>query len=138
MLTNVEARGVLLVKLIQLLKLKTNAQQATATLIVKLLNDDAVPKELISFEKLLGFFFDQCDANQVYPSDKEKYILQSQPTVLLVRNGLLAYQLKESQVFLNATLALSLETEQLPIDFFNEYTLTQRGRQGQGVTLFKN
>tara|TARA_B110000285_G_C14832337_1_gene471437 strand:+ start:181 stop:306 length:126 start_codon:yes stop_codon:yes gene_type:complete len=31
-----------------------------------------------------------------------------------------------------------METAQFPLDFFNEYTLSLRGRTSQGVILFKN
>jgi len=31
-----------------------------------------------------------------------------------------------------------METAAFPLDFFNEYTLSLRGRTSQGVILFKN
>jgi len=39
---------------------------------------------------------------------------------------------------LNAILALSMESAEFSIDFFNDYSLSLRGRATQGVTAFKN
>ena len=53
-------------------------------------------------------------------------------------NGLMAYKFKEAQGYLNAILAFTMETAEVPLDFFNNYSLTLRGRTTQGVTAFKN
>lgn len=42
--------------------------------------------------------------------------------------SLQAYQAKEGMTFLNAVLAFSMETMELPVDMFNEYNLGLRGR----------
>lgn len=110
--------------MIQLLKLKQNAQQLTAALLVKILNEDLLQSASYSIAQLFNTILDLCSSESVYPSDKEKYILTSLPTAFLVKSALLAYQLREGFGFLNAVLAFSLETAQVPLDFFNEYTLT--------------
>lgn len=51
--------------------------------------------------------------------------------------SLQAYQAKEGITFLNAVLAFSMETMELPADIFNEYNLGLRGRSTQGVLTFK-
>ena len=86
------------------------------------------------FEQVYEIF----DSEKVYPSEKEKYVLNSVPTIFYVRSALLAYQCKEGFGFLNAVLGFSLDTMKVPIDVVNEYSLSIRGRQTQGVTLFKN
>jgi hypothetical protein len=105
---------------------------------VKILNDDRLEKDSYSvrqlMESLLTIFRDE----KVYLNDKERYILLSTPTIFIVKNALLVYQLKEGFGYLNSVLALSLESAQVGADYFNEYTLSQRGRQSQGVSLFKN
>jgi len=60
----------------------------------------------------------------VFLSDKERYILTSVPNVHLACNALDAYMYRESQGFLSAVLAFSLETLEFNSDFFNEYSLT--------------
>jgi hypothetical protein len=91
-------------------------------------------QEVLFFEKLYAIFADE----KVFPSDKEKYILNSLPSVEYAKSGLLAYQCREAQGYLNAILAFSMETSEFPVDFFNDYSLTLRGRTTQGVQLFKN
>jgi len=70
-------------------------------------------------------------------SDKERFILNSLPSLRLAHFALAAYQARESSGFLAAILAFTLETREFPIDFFNDYSLTL-GRTSQGVTQFKN
>jgi len=64
----------------------------------------------------------------VFPSDKEAYIINSLPSILYAQKALLAYQCKEAQGYLNAILAFTMETAEFPIDFFNDYSLSLRGR----------
>ena len=42
--------------------------------------------------------------------------------------GLLAYKVREATGYFNAIFAFDLETQNFPLDFFNEYSLTQNGR----------
>jgi hypothetical protein len=72
------------------------------------------------------------------PNDKEKYIIESLPMVFFAIISLQTYQAKEGITFLNAVLAFSMETMELPVDMFNEYNLGLRGRSTQGVLTFKN
>ena len=44
---------------------------------------------------------------------------------------------REGISFLNAILALSLETVEFPAEYFNEYSLTLRGRATQGVRIIR-
>ena len=126
----------LAVKLIQLLKLKQSCQQATASFFLKLLNDKgcALASEGNVFANLYAAF----NENKVYPNDKEKFIINSLPAILFAKNALLAYKVREGFGFLNSVLAFKLETEEAHQSFFNEYSLTLRGRATQGVVLFKN
>lgn len=125
----------LAVKLIQLLKMKGLAQQATADALVAILNENKVS------DKDAGFFeslYQQIEERGVFPNEKEKFILNSLPHIGLCQNALVAYQCREGFGFLNSVLALSMETAEFPVDFFSDYTLSQRGRTTQGVVLFKN
>ena len=91
-----------------------------------MLGDD---EQVSFFEKLYTIFASE----KVFPSDKEKYILNSLPSVHYAKSGLLAYKCREAQGYLNAILAFSMETSEFPVDFFNDYSLTLRGRTTQGV-----
>lgn len=70
-------------------------------------------------------------------NEKERFILNSRPAVELAQMAPIVYKIKEGFGFLNAVLAFKLETDELPVDFFNEYTLTL-GRSSQGVVAFSN
>lgn len=52
--------------------------------------------------------------------------------------ALLAYKVREASGFFNAIFAFDLESQSFPLDFFNEYSLTQNGRTSQGIIQFKN
>jgi hypothetical protein len=97
-----------------------------------MLNEDLISGGT-SFTSVMNLFHE----NNVFLSDKERYLLTSVPNVHLAVNALDAYMLRESQGFLAAVLAFSLETSEFNADFFNEYSLTL-GRSSQGVTQFKN
>ena len=102
---------------------------------VKLLNEDLFEDSNACFFK---FFYAKCNEFKVYPNEKEKYIINSLPNLYYATNGLMAYKFKETQGYLNAILAFTMETAEVPLDFFNNYSLTLRGRTTQGVTAFKN
>jgi hypothetical protein len=103
--------------------------------LVKILNEDKIEKDLKNFHEFLYATF---AAEKVYPSDKERYIIDSKPSVQYALQGLLSYKCREAQGYFNAILAFSMETAEFPVDFFNDYSLTLRGRTTQGVQLFKN
>ena len=134
-LKKLEARAILAVKLLQLIKLKSTAHKATVDLIVKVLNEDMFEEECPDFFK---FLYDKFEAANVYPIEKERYILNSLPACFLAKTAFQAYTCREGVGFLNAVLALTLETVEFPAEYFNEYALTLRGRATQGVTMFKN
>ena len=125
-----DARAILAVKLIQLLKLKSQVQQVLVNKLVQILNEDLFESEsLVFFESLYSIL----GKEKVYPSDKERYILNSLPSVQYALCGLLAYKCREGQGYLNAILAFSMETSEFPVDFYNDYSLSLRGRTTQGV-----
>jgi len=117
-----------------LLKLKANANQATAAFLVKMLNEDLFGD---TNADLFALIFQKMAENSVYPNDKEIYILNSLPSVYYAINALSAYKLREAFGFFNAVLAFTMETYEFPVDYYNEYSLSLRGRATQGVTLFK-
>jgi hypothetical protein len=86
---------------------------------------------------LFALIFQKMAANSVYPNDKEIYIINSLPSVYYAINALSAYKLREAFGFFNAVLAFTMETFEFPVDYYNEYSLSLRGRTTQGVTLFK-
>jgi len=106
--------------------LKKDAQQSVVAFILKLLNEDTLRGSTAAnfFETL----YKQFDDDKVYPTEKERYILNSLPNIKYTENALLTYKFKEISGYMNAILALQMETAQFPLDFFNEYTLTLRGR----------
>ena len=101
-------------------------QQALVTEIVKILNEDTLgdDDEIDFFKRLYDTFAE----DKVFPSDKEKYILNSLPSIDYAKHSLLAYKCREAQGYLNAILAFSMETAEFPVDFFNDYSLSLRGR----------
>jgi len=92
---------------------------------LKMLNEDMFEAVVADF---FVHIFEKFAANNIYPNEKEKYLLTSLPNVHLARSGLVAYECREAFGFLNSTLAFTMETAEFPVDFFNEYTLTMRGR----------
>ena len=126
----VEARAILVVKLIQLIKLKSTASKDLVDCLVSMLNNDEFEGDSIDF---FQFLYDQLERSQVFPIEKERYILNSLPCCFLAKQALLAYMCRDGISFLNAILALSLETVEFPAEYFNEYSLTLRGRATQGV-----
>jgi hypothetical protein len=100
------------------------------------LNEDKLPDgATVNFP---GQIYGMLGEMNVFPSDKEAYIINSLPSILFAQKALLAYKCREAQGYLNAILAFTMETAEFPIDFFNDYSLSLRGRTTQGVTLFKN
>ena len=80
----------------------------------------------------------QFESEKVIPNDKERFILNSLPNIELAKAALLSYKCREQFSFFNSVLALSIETAEFPLDYLNEYSLTSRGRNTQGVAQFKN
>lgn len=134
-LTKVEARAILIVKLIQLLKLKSIASKEAVDCVLSILNEDRIQSDSVN---LFEFLYAQFEADSVLPIEKERYILNSLPACFLAKAAMTVYTCREGISFLNAVLAISLETVQFPAEYFNEYALTLRGRATQGVTQFKN
>lgn len=127
------SRSFLAIKLLQLIKLKSGAQQNTAAFLIKILNENLLNVDQGLFEGLFSIL----NENKINLNEKERFILNSRPAVELATMAPLVYKAKEGFGFLNAVLAFVMETDELPVDFFNEYTLTL-GRSSQGVVQFKN
>ena len=104
--------------------------------ILTILNEDKLPDgETVNFPAQIYTILSEMN---IFPSEKEAYILNSLPSILYAQKALLAYQCREAQGYLNSILAFTMETAEFPVDFFNDYSLSLRGRTTQGVTLFKN
>ena len=127
----VEAKAILIVKIVQILKLKANGSKDLVDCLLSILNDDKFQGDDIDFYE---FLYQEFEENKVFPIEKERFILNSLPICFLAKQALTAYKSREGVSFLNAILALSLETAEFPADYFNEYQLTLRGRTTQGVT----
>lgn len=80
----------------------------------------------------------QFESEKVIPNDKERFILNSLPNIELAKAALLSYKCREQFSYFSSVLALSIETAEFPLDYLNEYILTSRGRNTQGVVQFKN
>lgn len=127
-------RAFIACKLIQILKLKSSAQQATASFLVRCLNENLVSSNETGLFEALNSALSAANVNL---NEKERFILNSLPTINLVEHALQVYKCKSAAGFLTAILAFAMETAEFPIDFYNEYSLTL-GRQSQGVVAFKN
>ena len=71
-----------------------------------------------------GAIYEELGKSDIFPSDKEAYILNSIPSCIIAQKALLAYKCKESMGYINATLAFSMETAEFSVDFFNDYSLS--------------
>lgn len=78
--------------------------------------------------KYPALIYEKLGKSDIFPSDKEAYILNSIPGSIVAQKALLAYKCKESLGYINATLAFSMETSEFSVDFFNDYSLSLRGR----------
>ena len=87
---------------------------------MRILNDDKLERNSTFPYKI----YELLEAAKIYPSDKEAFIINSQPNVLIAQKALLAYKCKEALGYLNATLAFTMETAEFSVDFFNDYSLS--------------
>ena len=118
-------------KLVQIAKLKSNAQKSTVDFLTNLINSEA--KDTPDLHKWIYTCLAEA---KLQLNDKERFLLDSMANCLFAKNALVTYRFREGMGFLNAILAFSMESLEFPADYFNEYSLTM-GRQSQGVTLFK-
>ena len=77
-----DARAILVVKLVQLIKLKSAASKEVVDCIVSILNDDKFESDEID---LFAFLYDQFEAGSLLPIEKERYILNSLPLCFLAK-----------------------------------------------------
>jgi len=132
-LTQEQARAVILVKLLQIAKLKKNATRPTIDFLVGLLNAN---KPLVG-ESLFGIVFALAKEASVAFSEKELFILGNSAHTFNALFALELSRLNGSLPLLDTTLALSLEALQTHPDLFTDYALTL-GKTSQGTTNFKN
>ena len=71
-------------------------------LLVRILNENLLKAELGLFEAIMACF----ETNGVFLNDKERYILNSLPNVVLATNALQTYKYREATGYLTAILAL--------------------------------
>ena len=102
---------------------------------MNILNDDKLPCHDAIYPAVI---YEELEKYKIYPSDKEAYILNSIPSCKKKKKALLAYKCKEAMGYMNAILAFSTETAEFSVDFFNDYSLSLRGRTTQGETQLKN
>jgi|TARA_B110000285_G_scaffold226751_1_gene286992 hypothetical protein len=117
------------------MKLKSQCRQKLIEALLTILNEDKLPCHDIKYPAQI---YEELGKSEMYPSDKEAYIINSLPSCIIAQKALLAYQCREAMGYINATLAFTMETAEFSVDFFNDYSLSLRGRTTQGVTLFKN
>jgi hypothetical protein len=127
-------RAIILVKLLQIVKLKRNATRPNVEFLVKVLNNG------VSFggENLFKGLFELAKEQNVFFSEKELFILGNQVHIYNAIFALEVYKLSQSLPLLDTTLAFTLESlQQVHVDFLSEYALTL-GKSTQGVNNFKN
>lgn len=133
-LTQPICRAFIASKLIQILKLKSSAQQVTAQFLVRCLNENLINSSESGLFEALNVALSSANVNL---SEKERFILNSLPAISLVEHALQVYKCKTAAGYLTAILAFVMETAEFPLDFYNDYSLSL-GRQSQGVVAFKN
>lgn len=134
--TSPQIRAAILVKLVQILKLKKNAQLSTVEFLVGLLNDWAKAESTIGDGiDFYEFINSACGAMKL--SEKESFVLEAPSQVLQAALALEIYNVKENLGVYDATLAFSSELLKMHADNFTEYALTL-GKQSQSVNTFRN
>lgn len=134
-LRNEHERAIILVKLLQIVKLKRNATRPNVEFLVNVLNTN---KSFISGDgDLFKGLFEYAKEQNVFFSEKELFILGNQVHVYNAIFALEVYKLSQRLPLLDTTLAFSLETLQVHVDYLTEYALTL-GKSTQGVNNFKN
>lgn len=126
-------RAIVLVKLLQIVKMKRSAVKANVDFLVDVINTNKIFEGpnffvgLFEFAKTLNVFF----------SEKELFILGNEVHIYNAIFALELYQLSQRLRLYDTTLATSLETLAINPDYLTEYALTL-GKSTQGVTNFKN
>ena len=128
-------RAILLVKILQLVKLKRGATKPNVDFLVSIINNN---KSFLGQQQnpFKGLFEHARECN-VFFSEKELFIMGNQTHVYNAVMALEVYKLKQQLRLFDATLAFSLESLAVHADLLSEYALTL-GKNTQGVTNFKN
>jgi hypothetical protein len=120
-----------LVKLLQLLKLKKNAQRNTAQFIVDILNSNE------NCPPGVAALFAHLKENQIAINDKEAFVLGNQTQQISAAFAFEMFKIHQSLPQMDMTLAFSLESLKVPLDYFTDFALTI-GKSSQGAQSFKN
>lgn len=132
-LSQEHARAVLLVKTLQIAKLKKNATRPTVDFLVGLLNSN---RSLVG-ESLFGIVFTLAKEAGVVFSEKELFVLGNTAHSFNALFALELARLSRALPLLDAALALTLESLGTHPDLLTDYALTL-GKTSQGTTNFKN
>jgi hypothetical protein len=133
-------RAILLVKLLQIVKMKRSAVKASVELLVEILNTNKIFSQTPEgparnfFEGLFEFAKSQ---KNVFFSEKELFILGNEVHIYNAVFGIEIYQIKEKLKLFDTTLSTSIETLGVHTDYLTDYALTL-GKITQGVINFKN
>ena len=126
-------RAIILVKLLQIVKLKRNATRPNVEFLVNVLNTN----KLFGGAQLFKGLFDYAKEQNVFFSEKELFILGNSVHIYNAIFAIEVYRLAQNLRLMDSTLAFTLETLQVHVDYFTEYALTL-GKSTQGVNNFKN
>ena len=126
-------RAIILVKLLQIVKLKKNATRPNVEFLVNVINTG----KTFGGAELFKNLFEHAKENNVFFSEKELFILGNSVHIYNAIFALELYKLGQSLPLLDTTLAFTLESLQVHVDYLTEYALTL-GKSTQGVSNFKN
>ena len=140
-------RAIILVKLLQIVKMKKSATRTTVDFLVNVLNSNeplnvrnnawltlCLQSQDGNFFKAL---FELAKSKSILFSEKELFILGNQVHSYNAIFAIELYKLSQQLRVFDTTLAFTLETLNVHTDFLTDYALTL-GKSTQGVTNFKN
>jgi hypothetical protein len=113
-------RAIILIKLLQIVKLKRNATRPNVEFLVNVLNSG----KIFGGESLFKNLFDFAKEQNVFFSEKELFILGNQVHIYNAIFALEVYRLAQNLRMMDSTLAFTLETLQVHVDYLTEYALT--------------
>jgi hypothetical protein len=133
-------RAIVLIKLLQIVKMKRSATRPNVEFLVSVLNENRIFSKTSEGVPSQNFFiglFEHAKAQNVFFSEKELFILGNEVHIYNAIFGVELYQLQQKLRLFDTTLATSIETLGVHTDYLTEYALTL-GKTSQGVTNFKN
>ena len=133
-LSKQQVRGAILVKLVQILKLKKNASKKTVDVLLAALNSPSVDLEIPAQGTNFGSYLRKCfEMSQVCVSEKEVFILEQPAHVIQANFALVCHLCKENVSLYDACLAFGAEMAGAHSDYFTDYALTL-GKSTAGVS----